>query len=197
MTAIDHDRQSGRAGRRALDGALILWIAAGVVVAALFLLRGELPWLIKFPKQYVVPVGSWIDISLIWFSETFRWLFRAVAWVLVQPLLGLRVVLAWLPWPLTIAIVVVLSYFAGGRRLALFSLLSLLYMAVVGYWEKSMLTLSLVAIAVPLSVAIGLFIGILAFRYRAGAEGGRADARRDAGDAGLRLSGSRPCCCSG
>ena len=166
MTAIDHDRQSGRAGRRALDGALILWIAAGVVVAALFLLRGELPWLIKFPKQYVVPVGSWIDISLIWFSETFRWLFRAVAWVLVQPLLGLRVVLAWLPWPLTIAIVVVLSYFAGGRRLALFSLLSLLYMAVVGYWEKSMLTLSLVAIAVPLSVAIGLFIGILAFRYR-------------------------------
>jgi len=41
-----------------------------------------------------------------------------------------------------------------------------MYMVIVGYWDESMNTLALVGMAVPLSVAVGLFAGILDFSYR-------------------------------
>ena len=41
-----------------------------------------------------------------------------------------------------------------------------MYMVIVGYWDESMNTLALVGMAVPLAVAVGLFVGILDFSYR-------------------------------
>ena len=38
-------------------------------------------------------------------------------------------------------------------------------MVIVGYWDESMATLALVAVSVPISVGLGLFLGILAFRF--------------------------------
>ena len=43
---------------------------------------------------------------------------------------------------------------------------ALMYMVIVGYWDESMNTLALVGMAVPLSVVVGLFVGILDFSYR-------------------------------
>ena len=59
-----------------------------------------------------------------------------------------------------------LAHYCGGWRLALLSLVSLVYMVVVGYWEPAMLTLSMVTVAVPLSVLFALLLGVLSFSLR-------------------------------
>jgi len=93
-------------------------------------------------------------------------LFRAISGLLDWPMTGLQALLHWLPWPATIAGSVVVAHLAGGARLAVFTLCALMYMVIVGYWDESMNTLALVGMAVPLSVAIGLFAGILDFSNR-------------------------------
>ena len=152
--------------RRLVDPAFLFWLVPALVAVVGFVLRDEVQWLTKWPKAYIVPIGRWIDLLMTWFAETFSGVFTIVAWVLTQPLLGLRALFAWLPWPVTIALITLIALYGGGRRLALLTLVSLTYIAVVGYWDQAMFTLSLVTVAVPISVVIGLFLGVLAFVYR-------------------------------
>ena len=116
------------------------------------------------PPQALVPLAAWVLAATEWFTANFRTLFRAVTWLLTGPLGIVRSVLDWLAWPSIIVLVSALGFAARGPRLALFGALAILYIVVTGYWEKTSVTLSLVAVAVPLSILIGLFGGILAFR---------------------------------
>ena len=152
--------------RRRFAPAMLIWLAPALIAIVSFALRDEVRWLSNWPKTYVVPVGRWIDLLLTWFADTFSGIFTVVAWVLWQPLLGLRGLFGWLPWPVTIALITLIALYGGGRRLALLTLVSLTYIAVVGYWEQAMFTLSLVTVAVPISVVIGLFLGVFAFVFR-------------------------------
>ena len=54
----------------------------------------------------------------------------------------------------------ILGYALKGPRLALFVGFTYVYIAVFGQWEPSMETLSFVLIAAPLSVLLGLLLGI-------------------------------------
>ena len=149
-----------------IDLRLAAWLGVLALSVASFGLREDVKWLTQWPRKLSIPVGDWIDVTVDWMAEHLSGLFAAIAWTVDQPLLGMRVVFAWLPWPVLIGAIVLLAYYCGGWRLALLSLMSLLYMVVVGYWEPAMLTLSMVAIAVPLSVIIGLLLGIISYSYR-------------------------------
>ncbi len=146
------------------DPALVSWIVVAVVAVVFFGLRDEVGWIKAYPKDWVIPFSDWMNDAMAWFVANFKWLFRAISWLLDWPMRGLGNLLHWLPWPATIAIVVALAHAASGWRLAVFSALSLFYMVVVGYWEESMNTLALVGVAVPLAVAIGFVIGIWGFK---------------------------------
>ena len=143
-----------------------VWVVIGVVAVVVFTLRDDHAWLLKYPKQYIVPLSQWLDATMAWMIEHGRWLFRAIAWVLDQALVYVRVVLSWLPWPVIIGAFLLLSYYSGGLRLTVLTFASLVYMLIVGYWDKAMLTLSLVCLSVPLSVIVGLIVGVVAFQYR-------------------------------
>ena len=151
---------------RIVNPWLIGWIGVGALSIASFALRERVEWLLEWPRKLVVPVDKWVDAAIDWAAEHLDFLFAALAWVVNQPLLGLREVFAWLPWPVTIGAIVLLAHYCGGWRLALLSLVSLVYMVVVGYWEPAMLTLSMVTVAVPLSVLFALLLGVLSFSYR-------------------------------
>ena len=79
---------------------------------------------------------------------------------------ALRILLSWLPWPSVLIIFCVTAYLAGGLQLAIFTFIALGYVLFFGYWEPTMVTLSLVFLSVPLSVSIGLVIGVTAFCRR-------------------------------
>ncbi len=162
MSPIDDRR--GRP-RRA-DSGLIVWLVIAAVAAVCFYLRADYKWLIAYPGGWVLPVADWFNVAMDWFVLFFKPLFRAMSWLLNWPMTWLRELLHWLPWPATIAVVTVMAHAASGWRLALFSMLALTYMVVVGYWDKSMNTLALVGVSVPLSVGSGFLIGLLAFKLR-------------------------------
>jgi len=150
-----------------VDRDLLVWIGVGVFAAVTIALRGDLPWLIRYPSDLVIPFADWVNAFMNWFVPNVKWLFRALNWLLTWPMHWLRELLQWLPWPATLVGIAVAAYVASGWRLAVFTFLALMYMVVVGYWEESMNTLSLVALSVPLSVMIGLFAGIAAFKWPA------------------------------
>jgi glycine betaine/proline transport system permease protein len=119
------------------------------------------------PPGALVPLSSWILGATEWFTNNFRFVFRAITWALTGPLGLVRGLFDWLTWPTIVVIAAALGYAAKGPRLAIFCTLAILYVVVTGYWDKTAVTLSLVAVAVPLSVAVGLFGGILAYRSAA------------------------------
>ena len=71
-----------------------------------------------------------------------------------------------LPWTVVAGGGAILGYALKGPRLALFTGGTLVYIAVFGQWEPSMETLSFVLIAAPISVLLGLAVGVWAFRNK-------------------------------
>ena len=71
-----------------------------------------------------------------------------------------------LPWTVVAGGAAILAYSLGGRNLALFVGATFIYIAVFGQWEPSMQTLSFVLIAAPVSVLLGLVVGIWAYKNK-------------------------------
>ncbi|MET2830972.1 ABC transporter permease [Mesorhizobium shangrilense] len=123
------------------------------------------PWLRAYPDGWVLPLAGAIGDFSHWFVANFKWIFRAISAVIDHPMRAVQSLLQWLPWPATITLFVLFALRFGSRRLALFTAMALGYMVIVGYWEESMNTLALVAISVPLSIGLGLALGVLAYRF--------------------------------
>lgn len=167
MTTVEEVRDpTVEAPVQRADSGLITWLVIAAFAAACFYFRGDYKWLIAYPDSFVVPFADWFNVMADWFVAVFKPLFRTLSWTLEWPMVWLRTLLHWLPWPATMAMVVVMAHAAAGWRLALFSALALAYMVVVGYWDESMNTLALVGVSVPLSVGGGFLIGLLGFKSR-------------------------------
>jgi glycine betaine/proline transport system permease protein len=63
-------------------------------------------------------------------------------------------------------LVAIVAHAAQGWRLVIFAVLALSYMLVTGYWSKSMNSLALVALSVPLAVFTGFLFGVWGFFSR-------------------------------
>lgn len=72
-----------------------------------------------------------------------------------------------LPWTVVSGAAIILGYALNGRWLAILAGFSTIYIAVFGQWEPAMETLSFVLVAAPLSVLLGLSLGVLAYKNRA------------------------------
>lgn len=73
----------------------------------------------------------------------------------------------WMPWPLLLVGVALLTYFVSNVRTAALSAAGLFIIGLLGMWEQSMDTLSQVIVAVLVTVAIALPLGIMASRSNA------------------------------
>ena len=120
-------------------------------------------WMINYPADWVVPITPWLNAVMAWCVTVFGVYFRALSTLLDVPMAAVRDLLHWLPWSVTLTLLTYASYAISGWRLAIFTVLSILYMVVIGYWDESMNSLALVAISVPMAVAIGFGIGTWAF----------------------------------
>lgn len=63
-----------------------------------------------------------------------------------------------------IALVGLMGYHAGGRRLSALMVFCFGFLAVFGQWTSAMVTLASILVAVPIGVAFGLLLGLLAYR---------------------------------
>jgi glycine betaine/proline transport system permease protein len=160
MTALAGDLSR----RSRLDPGLGVWLPVLIFVVACLALRSMAPWLSLYPPEWVLPIASFIDAVSTAVTEFVKPAFRGIAWLLDWPMRGARAVLQWIPWPIMILLIGVTALRAAGRGLAWFALGTLLYILIAGYWQESMNTLALVLLAVPISVAAGFLLGVLAHR---------------------------------
>ncbi len=72
-----------------------------------------------------------------------------------------------LPWTVVAGVAVTLGYALNGRWLAILVGCAMGYISLFGQWEPAMETLSFVLIAAPLSVVLGVFLAVVAFKSRA------------------------------
>ncbi|MBT4890284.1 MAG: ABC transporter permease subunit, partial [Rhodospirillales bacterium] len=72
-----------------------------------------------------------------------------------------------LPWTVVSAAAIVLGYALNGKWLASLAGFSTIYIAAFGQWEPAMETLSFVLVAAPVSILLGLVLGVLAYKNRA------------------------------
>ncbi|RAZ91274.1 glycine/betaine ABC transporter permease [Mesorhizobium hawassense] len=149
--------------RLAIAPALLPWCGLGVLTVLCLLLKTELPWLVNFPKQWTLPLASYINAVTDAVVAVIQPGFRALSALLDAPMRGARLALAWLPWPAVMLAVAALALKSSGERLAIFALATLAYILLAGYWPQSMNTLALVLLAVPISTVLGFLLGVLGY----------------------------------
>lgn len=65
------------------------------------------------------------------------------------------------PWPVVMTLIVAIAWLPAGFRVFLLASVAVSYLAILGYWEKSMQTVALLGTAALISIAIGIPLGIL------------------------------------
>lgn len=149
--------------------ALALVLAAGKALLP--------PGLVRPPEWMVLPFDDWInaafdfirnDLGLVVvtraFADGIEWcldvtgnlLYGRNRWPRIGPV----------PWSVVLVSMIMLGYGLGGWRLAALAGGTILWIAVMGQWRWSMETLSVILVAAPVSVLLGLVTGVSAWRWR-------------------------------
>lgn len=124
-------------------------------------LGGTLP-ITEFPvkKEYFAALAKQGDAAFDWLAVNFSDLFAGITQAIRSVLDGLEIVLIDTPWPVVMIVIVVMALRLAGPRVAIFTAASLLYLAFMGLWEISMITVALIGAGAFLCVLFGIPLGI-------------------------------------
>src|SRR5215217_9193782 len=114
-----------------------------------------------------IPLAEWTESGVDWITETFEWFFDPLKDVIEAMVGSLELVFTTLPALLMVAILTAIAFFLAGWRVALFTVLGLLFIFSLDLWEAAMQTLALVLAATVVALAIGIPIGIVAAKSAA------------------------------
>lgn len=143
------------------------WAALVVLLtgALCMTLAGQLPWLVKFPEAWALPMTQWVGQGMEWLLGLMKPAMRLVSAGLGVVMEAVNWLFNALPWPVLIGLVTGFGWWAGGLRLAALGGIGMSLVLASGYWTESMNTLSLVAVSVPLALIAGGAVGILAYEF--------------------------------
>ena len=176
----------GRSGRFRIRP---IWI--GLVVGVVLL-----QWLARsdaFPALWDTVFSDPIDQFRDWvranrqIHPVFTAFFIPVSTSIEWGLTTIESFLLWIPWfvlPLSVFLVIFRS---GDLKTAIIATLAMIYPGLIGLWESTMETLSLMTIAVLISLAIGIPLGVWAARSSRGRARHPAVPGRDADHPGTGL----------
>ena len=108
--------------------------------------------------------GDSIDDAVSWLTEEGDWLFDSLSDATAYVLVYIEDALKWIPWPVLIVGLALLSFVVGRWRLLGFTALALLYIGFMGLWQNAIDTTALIVVAVAVALAIGLPLGVLGAR---------------------------------
>lgn len=116
----------------------------------------------EFPPWLTVPLGTWVDAAMDWVLKHLGGFFDWIGDVGLGILIAVERVLNFIPWFVLMAGVGILAWRLTGKwARGLAMVLMLLFIGAVGYWDEAMTTLSVVIVAVAISITLGVPMGIL------------------------------------
>ena len=118
----------------------------------------------KFPQSLRDVTGGAIDDGATWLIREGSWLFGGIKNGVTYALLYIETGLKWLPWPAVVLGLALASFAVGRWALLIFATAAFLYIGFMGLWENTIDTIALMVVAVALSVAAGLPLGVVAAR---------------------------------
>lgn len=118
--------------------------------------------LTEFPigREYLARFSKKGDAGFDWLAIHFSDVFDGITATIRTVLDGLEIVLIDTPWPVVMIVIVVMAYRLAGPRVAIFTAASLAYLAFMGLWEMSMITVALIGAGAFLCILIGIPLGI-------------------------------------
>ena len=108
--------------------------------------------------------GTAIDDAVDWITIEGDGLFDGLATGVTHALINIEKWLQWLPWPVVVCGLALVSFAVGRWPLLVFTPLALLFIGFMGLWENTIETIALMVVAVALSVAVGFPLGVLGGR---------------------------------
>ena len=113
-------------------------------------------------EDKVIPLDVWITDGINWLVDNHRALFLKLKWPVEQTLNGIDHGLNALHPLIIIAAVLLIAWRIAGWRVSLFSVLSLVFVGLLGLWEDTMTTLAMVVSSVLFCIIAGVPLGICA-----------------------------------
>ncbi len=115
-------------------------------------------------EDKVIPLDVWVSQFVDWLVENYRDIFQALKWPVEQTLNGFDAGLNALPPLLVIALIVVAAWRFSGKGLAIFSVVTMTLIGLLGLWADTMTTLAMVLASVLFCALAGIPLGIWAGR---------------------------------
>ena len=114
-----------------------------------------------------IPLAEWTESVVDWITDNFDGVFDVLDSVIDGVVGSLEYVLLSPPALLMVVILGVVAFLLAGWRVALFTVLGLVFVISLGLWEAAMQTLALVLAATAVALVIGIPIGIIAAKSNA------------------------------
>lgn len=109
-----------------------------------------------------LPIADWIDIFVDWLVSNFEFLFEGIAVGLEGFVEAIVLGLGFIPSILLALILGVVAWKICNWKIAIFTLIGLLLIDNLGYWDNMLQTIALVLTSVGISVILGIPLGIWA-----------------------------------
>jgi glycine betaine/proline transport system permease protein len=115
-------------------------------------------------KEKLIPLDEWVQDLVDWLVYNHRDIFQAIKAPIELCLNGFEWVFTSLPPLVVILIFLSVAWRYAGKRVAAFTLITLLLVGYLGLWEDTMVTLAMVVSSVFFCAIAGIPLGIMAGR---------------------------------
>ena len=127
-------------------------------------LLSDFSWLGNWPKWLDFPLMQPLNAGFEWLIVEFGIFFEGINNFLLGLYTIMKDALVGLPWPLVVAIVITITYFASGKKIGTTVMVGFCTFFIgflsPRYWDKSIMTTCIVLIGIFLCVVVGIPIGI-------------------------------------
>lgn len=115
-------------------------------------------------EEKVIPLDVWVSQFVDWLVNNYRDIFQAVKWPVEQTLTWFDIGLNYVHPVIVIIAICLAAWWFSGKLLALFSLITFIFIGLLGLWSDTMTTLAMVLSAVFFCALAGVPLGIVAGR---------------------------------
>ncbi|SHO52709.1 ABC transporter permease [Desulfopila aestuarii] len=114
--------------------------------------------------EKVIPLDVWVTQFVDWLVEGYRPFFQAIKWPVEVTLSAIQGGLVAIPPIVVILLLGVVAWRASGVKLGILTIFTMLFIGLLGLWEDTMITLSMVISSVVFCALAGIPLGICAGR---------------------------------